>query len=744
MYIESLHIGDFGGTKNRDITFENRINIIEGQNESGKSTLASFIRFMLYGFSDKSQRQRYYSWGTRSASGTMTVVSDGMRYRIEREHIETTGDKVQIVDLSTNLPVFEGRRPDEVFLGVSDDIFSHTAYIGQAAGGYVGGEKISASIENILFSADESVDPGKALKRLDDARVLLQHKRGKGGKIHELTEERDALIRRLDSAKASNSGIIEKEGTLRDTKASIQANEEKLNSHRELLSYYENAKAYRTYKKYRTLKKKAAELETLGIALRESYTHEGFLPDEDYIGRLEVLQDEIKRLDDAANDLHREIEQQRMRNSDLFEMSLFIDRVNERGGIDAVVRGFRKIGKRKNTMTLLSVLGFIFALCAGVFTALFYKSIDSLLVYGGLSTLSFLLIGLIFVICASRQKIEENEFLAELDVDSKKDFNDAVSRFVTDENKLSLHNSRVRDLEEKYNKLLRAKQEKEDAATAEAFRWGKSDWEEALRKAKEVLRLIAENRTEAEKYAIARDALKDQAGSIDPAALKEALAGRPYTEDVFDMNAVNEALREKDFYTKTTEYLKQNAAELEKELAVLYATREDPTLLNDRVNELSVTVDALTRKLNGYVMAYEKLGEASEMLRSGVSPRLAENAGSYLSRMTDGRYDTVGVTKDLDMKYEADGQSRDLDFMSAGTRDLAYYALRLSLIPILYKKQLPPVVFDESFARLDDDRMDSFFTVISGENMQSLIFTSQKRDAKRMAQLGVRFNHIKL
>ncbi|MBQ3183864.1 MAG: AAA family ATPase [Clostridia bacterium] len=744
MYIESLHIGDFGGTKNRDITFEDRINIIEGPNESGKSTLASFIRFMLYGFSDKSQRKRYYSWGTRSASGTMTVVCNGMRYRIEREHIETTGDKVRIIDLATNLPAFEGQKPEEIFFGVSADIFSHTAYIGQTAGGYVGGAKVSASIENILFSADESVDTAKALKRLDDARILLQHKRGKGGKIYELTEERDALIRRLDSAKASNGGIIEKEGTLRDTKASVEANEKKLADHKELLEYYENAKAYRTYKKYRTLKKKAAELEAVGDALKKSYTYEGFLPDGDYIERLKSLEGEIERLDEAANELHREIEQQRMRNSDLFEMSLFIDRVNERGGIDEVVRGFKRIGKRKSLMTLFSVLGFIFAVFAGVFTALFYKSIDSLLVYGGLSTLSFLLIGLIFVICASRQKIEENEFLAELDVDSKKDFNEAVSRFVTDENKLSLHNSRIRDLEDKYNKLLCTRQEKEDAAVAEAFRWGKNDRTEALRKAKEVLRLIEENSTEAEKYAIARDAFKEQAEAIDPAAAKEALAGRPYTEDVFDMDAVNEAIREKDFYTKTTEYLKQNAAELEKELAVLYATREDPTLLNDRVNELSVTIDELTKKLNGYVMAYEKLGEASEALRSGVSPRLAENAGLLLGRMTDGRYDTVGVTKDLDMKYEADGKNRDLEYMSAGTRDLAYYALRLSLISILYKKQLPPVIFDESFARLDDDRMDRLFSIIADEAMQSLIFTSQKRDAKRMTALGIDFNHVKL
>ncbi|MBQ4560951.1 MAG: AAA family ATPase [Clostridia bacterium] len=744
MYIESLHIQDFGGTKNRDISFDDRINIIEGANESGKSTLSAFIQFMFYGFSDKGQRRRYYSWGSGSASGTMTVVCEGTRYRIEREHIENTGDKVRIIDLESNLPAFEGKKPEEVFLGVSGEIFSHTAYIGQTAGGYVGGEKLSASIENILFSADENVDTTKALKRLDDARVVLQHKRGKGGRIYELAEERDGLIRRLDAAKSANSGIIEKEGTLRDTKSSIEANEKKLADHKELLEHYENAKAYRTYKKYRSLKKKAAELEALNDALRASYTYEGFLPDSEYIEKLSALEDEIEHLEEAAAELNREIDQQRMRNSDLFEMSLFIDRVNERGGIDEVVGIFKRIGRRKVIMTLFSVLGFIFALCTGVATLLFYKTSEAVLVYGGLVTLCFLLIGLIFVIFASRQKINANEFLAELDVDSRQDFNEAVNRFVADENRLSLHNSRVRDLEDRYNKILRTKQEKESIAFSEAYRWGKSDHMEALRKSKEVLKLLEENKSSAEKYALARDAFKAEAEVIDPVAVKEALGDRPYTEDVFDMDKVNEALREKDFYTKTTEYLKQNAAELEKELAVLYATREDPTILNDRVNELSSVISSLTAKLNAYIMAHEKLCEASEALRSGVSPRLAETAGNLLSRMTDGRYCSIGVTKELDMKYEAQGQNRDLEYMSAGTRDLAYYALRLSLIRLLYKKQLPPVIFDESFARLDDRRMDNFFSVVADENMQSLIFTSQTRDARRMADLGIRFNHIKL
>ncbi len=279
---------------------------------------------------------------------------------------------------------------------------------------------------------------------------------------------------------------------------------------------------------------------------------------------------------------------------------------------------------------------------------------------------------------------------------------------------------------------------------AEALRWGKSDPAEALQKAQEVIKLISDNTNEAEKYALAGESFREQAESIDPVAAKEKLNGRPYTEDAFDMDAVKAALREEDFYSKATEHLKQKETELEKDLAVLYATVENPTLLNDKVNELTCNISQLTRKFNAYVLAHEKLTEASDILRSGVSPRLAENAASLLSRMTDGKYDTVGVSSDLEMKYESEGHNRDLGYMSEGTRDLAYYSLRLSLIRLLYKKQTPPIIFDESFARLDDRRMDNMFSVIADEDMQSLIFTSQTRDAKRMHDLNLPFNHIKI
>lgn len=54
MKILSLHIDGFGKFHDRDISFEDGLNVVYGKNEAGKSTLHTFIKGMLFGI----ERQR--------------------------------------------------------------------------------------------------------------------------------------------------------------------------------------------------------------------------------------------------------------------------------------------------------------------------------------------------------------------------------------------------------------------------------------------------------------------------------------------------------------------------------------------------------------------------------------------------------------------------------------------------------------------------------------------------------------
>jgi uncharacterized protein YhaN len=83
MIIEKLHIDSFGGLHDFTLELSSGINIIEGPNEAGKTTIASFCAFILFGF-EKSERTLRISLDDSAAGGYLEVNTGEKRYRIEQ------------------------------------------------------------------------------------------------------------------------------------------------------------------------------------------------------------------------------------------------------------------------------------------------------------------------------------------------------------------------------------------------------------------------------------------------------------------------------------------------------------------------------------------------------------------------------------------------------------------------------------------------------------------------------------
>lgn len=58
MQIKNIQINNFGKLNNKNIELKNGINVIFGENESGKSTLLKFITSMFYGASKNKNGRR--------------------------------------------------------------------------------------------------------------------------------------------------------------------------------------------------------------------------------------------------------------------------------------------------------------------------------------------------------------------------------------------------------------------------------------------------------------------------------------------------------------------------------------------------------------------------------------------------------------------------------------------------------------------------------------------------------------
>ena len=132
MIIERIEIKSFGQLTDMTLDFTGSVNVIEGQNEVGKSTIAAFIKYMLYGFdaeqgdSELGERQKRLNWDTGIAHGTMNVSVGDKRYLITRSTVPATDaaqrriykEESSIIDLESGAPAFGKLPAGEVFFGV--------------------------------------------------------------------------------------------------------------------------------------------------------------------------------------------------------------------------------------------------------------------------------------------------------------------------------------------------------------------------------------------------------------------------------------------------------------------------------------------------------------------------------------------------------------------------------------------------------------------------------------------------
>lgn len=724
MYIEKLSINSFGRLSNLNIDFSRGLNIIEGPNESGKSTLAAFIKFILYGAPSK-ERAALLSWDTGNASGSMTLVSDNgeRKFRIERSVVGSK-ESVQLIDAHTNLQIknLPASTPiGEILFGVDADMFSSTAFVSQVGSGatggvYIGGAKVSEGIENILFSADESVNTKKAAAKLDSARVALLHKNEKGGLLYDIREECALLELRLSKASSTHKEISELEAQLSDLKLKLTEADTKAKSATEKAEGCEARALLRLFERAEEIRAKIRILsENLSRTDSEEIAKLGEL--ERTVSSLNLLKEESERLSSADA-----VEQTPPISNPILD-----DYVANGGrqGLENEILVLRTHGK---TFTLLGVLALIVGLGAvvfGLFPMLLHKSPAAIPLAIGAAAVA----GAVTMLILSARKLKTAKAISE-----KYDFDRLDGELTKMKSKQDAAELAALAAQSAKSRYLEAH------AAAEAKYGCHAD------KLGEKLTELTKKQEEYSKIKIECDTQRTLLSQIEEQV-------RPYNEEELRAKAAAFApedggelqvlRREAEFFSKQAEALEKRTTELEKTLAGLYPTAEDPSALSDKLALLKAKASELEKKHAAYKLAHEMLTEAGESLRAGVAPKLAKDAAELMSEITEGKYGEMGVGTALDMTVTTKNGLKPLSVLSAGTKDAAYIALRLSLISLLYRDENPPVVYDEAFSRQDDRRLLGIMKLISLGSVQSIVFTSNGREAATAEVLGD-FTHIKL
>lgn len=200
MVIKELYIKNFGKLTERHFYLRHGIQILSGENESGKSTLHAFIRAMLFGMergrgraAAKDDFTRYEPWDTPgNYAGMMRFSCGGRTFRLERSFDRYT-KRASLVceDDGEELSVEQGDL-DMLLGGLTPGLFDSTVSVGQlqaepgqelydALENYAANYLETGSMEIDLAAAfrmlkEKKRDVSRALKEEDAAREAQREK----------------------------------------------------------------------------------------------------------------------------------------------------------------------------------------------------------------------------------------------------------------------------------------------------------------------------------------------------------------------------------------------------------------------------------------------------------------------------------------------------------------------------------------------------------------------------------------
>ena len=238
--------------------------------------------------------------------------------------------------------------------------------------------------------------------------------------------------------------------------------------------------------------------------------------------------------------------------------------------------------------------------------------------------------------------------------------------------------------------------------------------------------------------------LQEQLAGEDEAAVRAAFQRNMQTVEGriasgIDAPRLEAARRQLETLQNAYEEALTRMHQLETGLAAARAVTVSPAEISAQIDALDAEIDALTRRHDAYCLAIDTLKDAADTMRASVLPKVVTEACASVNRLSGGAFDAVGVDQELSMTFTRNGQTRDVEFLSEGTKDMAYISLRRALTGVLFGGTRPPLIYDESFARVDETRLSRVLSLLSspeGGNAQSILLTCRKLEADIADRMG--------
>ncbi len=701
MRICTVYIEEYGALRDKRLELSNGLNLLTGENESGKSTVCAFIKFVLYGHMAK-ERSAHASAVSGISSGYLTLLhSDEKVYRITRREVGSRS-KVTVFCETDVTEISSFGVPGEYFLGIPSELYTRSVFISQKENDELD-KKSSDAVTNLLTSGSDTTNVKRAKDRLTDKRRSYKLDRGVGGVIGETETLLSEKKRELSEAvrKKQLSGEIA-DKIAETEKALIRLEKEiRLEKHRKILE----------------IKRESEQLKSELQKVNASRSDSNGALNTEYIRTLRSLSHDCDMARQNASVLSST---PRLKPTAPSGYEYF-------GAVsaDELKAKWRLSVKWKNSLTAMMLSSFAVAV------SLFALSVISLII--AIFGVPFCVLGIVLAVMR-KKALNSLQFKALDEIDA------LFASFEKYEAALASYE----ELDGKI-KSAEAEAEKTEAKLkAELQKSGMSCLDDAESAYDEQLRT--------------RNA--EDARRFDLTARLENAEGRLSTYSDGEIASALEAERNSELDAPTgsvsgtsLEMLlqllnmrKKESADLREELARFEGeTPIDTAVLAIEVEELQERLALYTKEYDAVRLAISTLEEAERAVRGQFIPQISAIGGGYFEKITENRYASLSLNSEFGVSCsDSDGTPTRSEHFSGGSYALAWFCLRLALCERLSEGTPLPLILDEPFVYYDGARLThtlSLLSEIAESGTQVLLFSASDRE-KRV--LGEKVNLIEL
>lgn len=733
MKIVELNLLNFGKFHNKKIIFNNKLNIIYGENEFGKTTIFKFIEGIFFGFVKpylKSLRfnddyYKYQPWLSNAYDGSIIFEYNEKIYKLYRNFSKKEYriyDNISGNDIINTLNGYEASNlsfPGEYFFNCSSDIFVNTLMIGQGSNSISrkSTKYISEKVSDIITENNEVFSVVEGLNYLENLKNKIGTEKAKKKPLGILKIKEEKLKKKI------NDIYIIKD---QYEKYIFDIN----NKQKEFYQLKNKMKLYGQYKKFIEQQKLIKILNNKDDLLTEIKNIEkeiekySFLKNisESDIKKVEYILDEIKYIQREFNELSKEKKIFYNKYNEYKEKIKYENKKLEYR--NKIVNKNTKKNILKKIDLVLTILLFIIIILGLIFrkTILLFSIIP-------LSILLLSSFGVsIYIIAQERELIAEFNSKFNLNYNQKNFIigeeyfknNDLINEF----NKLS----NTIEIKDKNIEILLTDEElkrEELNELSKKFRNNTGITIEQYLLDIEVLNDL-ERKLEY-KY----DNLKGIDSHYNLNKLKE-LENIEYTEEFEFLNEfdIDVAKEQSDYLIKSIASLEEKRNFMESDIIELPEYIEELENVTKKIAELEEYIEIID-------VSISEINKANNEVKVNYLPRVAAFLKDYFSNISKYNLD-LKVDEELNIVFSRYnlGEFKNIDDLSKGTMEQIYIGLRIVLANEMFSDE-EFLIFDDAFNNFDDIRLKNMLYLLReySEKRQIIIFTCQEREKNLLNNL---------